>query len=166
MGVGRRAPVTAVGLVLVVTACGGASDKAASDSLRRSRSSVLADMRQLRAQRLPNLEPINYLFGDYRPCTADNALRYVSGTSWTSLKRDYNNPALLTDVALFLSKNGWSVAPGSDAERRVISKGPIRIEVVGLKGKPSIDANGFSPCFQVGTASRGFLRSSGDEFSR
>jgi hypothetical protein len=150
-------------IALGVAGCGG-DDKKASDALRRSRSSVLSSMRQLRDQKVPNLSPVSYLFGDYRQCGTGGSVRYVSGTGWTSSKHGYKNPSMLKDAELFLSQNGWSVGPGAGADRRTVRKDVITIDLLGVTGQFSIKATAYSPCFRVGKASRGFLQAPGDEF--
>jgi hypothetical protein len=123
-------------------------------------------MHQLRSLSISHLSPIAYLFGNYRPCSGDDAVRYVAGTSWIGQGRDYANPKMLRDLTLSLSKFGWLVKPGMHTGRQIIQKGMIVIELIGDSGKSTIDANAFGPCFRVGKASRGFLRTPADEFNR
>jgi hypothetical protein len=137
-----------------------------SRDLQQSRRDILSYMRQLRAQSLPDLSPINYLFGSYRSCAQNGSVRYTSGTSWTSLKRGSKNPEVLADAVRSLELEGWPVSPGSDANRRTIRKGTVVIELVGMAGRASIDGNAISQCFQVGDAARDFLKEPGDEFSK
>jgi hypothetical protein len=137
-----------------------------SRDLQQSRRDVLSYMRQLRAQSVPNLSPINYLFGSYRACAQSGSVRYTSGTSWTSLKRGSKNPEVLADAVRSLEMEGWPVSLGSDDNRRIIRKGTVVIELVGMAGRASIDGNAISQCFQVGEAARDFLKEPGDEFSK